>query len=168
MMKKTLRQRALDVAIKEIGVKEHPPNSNWGPKVRQYLAAAGWSTPAPWCAAFVCWCYRQAGRKLTFPNRASVGFFLAWAQKNGREVKRPMKGDLVCYRWGSDSWPDHIGFVERTRIIRWLGGRFVGYVVTVEGNTAVGNDANGGKVMRRRRWHSNCSYVRLYPVGELR
>lgn len=160
---KTLRIRALEIAISQIGVKEHPPNSNWGPKVKQYLAAAGWSSPAPWCAAFVCWCYGQAGRKLTFPNRASVGFFLDWAEKHGTPVKLPMKGDIVCYRFDDDSWPDHIGIVEKTLITRWLGGKFIGFVRTIEGNTAFGNDANGGEVQRRTRWHSRCSYVRLYP-----
>jgi len=162
-MSKTLRHRALNAAISQIGVKENPPNSNWGPQVKEYLAAAGWTSPAPWCAAFVCWCYKKAGRTLTFPNRASVGFFLAWAQKNGRPVERPMRGDLVCYRFDSDSWPDHIGIVEKTLIVKWFGGKFAGYVLTVEGNTAFGNNANGGKVMRRRRWHSRCSYVRIYP-----
>lgn len=164
--RKALRHRALDWARSQIGVTEDPPNSNWGPQVKKYLASAGWRSPAPWCAAFVCWCYGKAGRKLTFPNRASVGFFLDWARKNGREVARPMAGDLVCYRFDSDDWPDHIGFVEKVRIVRWLGGKFAGYVVTIEGNTSFGNDANGGKVMRRRRWHSRCSYVRIYAEEE--
>lgn len=159
---KTLRVKALEHAIAELGVKEHPPGSNWGPRVSQYLAAAGWSQPAPWCAAFVCWCYAKAGRRLTFPNRASVGFFLDWGRRNGREVKRPMRGDLVCYRFDSDDWPDHIGFVENVRIVKWLGDKFAGYVVTIEGNTSLGNDANGGQVQRRRRWHSRCSYIRIY------
>ena len=38
--------------------------------------------------------------------------------------------------------PDHVGIVIR---------RTAGALDTVEGNTAVGNDSDGGEVMRRRR-----------------
>lgn len=127
----------------------------------QYLRSAGITFPTPWCAAFVCWCFERAGRKLTFPKRASVGFFENWAKEHGYLVKRPFRGDLVCYRFDSDDWPDHIGFVERVLAVRWLNGKFVGYVRTIEGNTAYGNDANGGKVMRRWRWIQRAKFVRI-------
>jgi hypothetical protein len=159
--KVTAREKALRIAIGELGVKEHPPGSNSGPRVRQYQAATslkgtGW----PWCMAFVCWCYKQAKHPLPYPS-ASVGMFLSWARKVGKEVKRPLRGDLVCYRYGSDSWPDHVAFVERVLSVRWKDNVFAGYVRTIEGNTASGNDANGGQVQRRWRWHSRCSYVRI-------
>lgn len=157
----TIREKALRAAIGEIGVKEHPPDSNTGPRVKEYQAATnlggtGW----PWCMAFVCWCYKQAGHPLPFPT-ASVGYFLDWAREAGDLVIRPFRGDIVCYQFTADDWPDHVGQVERVLAVRWKAGRFVGWVKTIEGNTAYGNDANGGAVMRRYRWVSRCSFVRI-------
>lgn len=156
-----IREKALRIAIKEIGVKEYPAGSNSGPRVKQYQAATnlggtGW----PWCMAFVCWCYKQAGHSLPYPT-ASVGLFLSWATKVGDVVSRPLRGDLVCYRFDADSWPDHVAIVERVLAVAWKDKVFAGYVKTIEGNTASGNDANGGQVQRRYRRHSRCSYVRI-------
>ena len=55
----------------------------------------------------------------------------------------PSAGDIVIFNWDQAGVPEHIGIVEE-----YLGnGRFR----SVEGNTAVGNDSNGGQVMRRER-----------------
>lgn len=158
-----VRFKALDTAIKFIGVRENPPNSNWGFWVSNFLAAAGLSKPAPWCAAFVCYCYKVAGYPLTFPNRASVGFFEDWMEQRGEIVSRPLKGDIICYNFTSDNWPDHIGIVERVLALRWRGIEFVGWIQIIEGNTSLSNDANGGQVMRRRRWANRCVFGRITP-----
>lgn len=157
-----LRILALDVARKFLGTRENPAGSNNGFWVGKFLReGAGINPPAPWCAAFVCYCYRTAGEALTFPNRASVGFFQQWMEREGITVNRPFRGDIVCYNFTSDSWPDHIGIVERVLALRWSGGRFVGYIQVIEGNTAPGNDANGGRVMRRYRWANRCQFGRI-------
>jgi cell wall-associated NlpC family hydrolase len=57
-------------------------------------------------------------------------------------VDEPLPGDLVVFDWDGGA-PDHVGIV-----IRALPA---GGLETVEGNTAVGNDSDGGEVMRRRR-----------------
>lgn len=157
-----VRIRALDVARKFIGVRENPAGSNWGFWVGKFLReGAGLNFAAPWCAAFVCYCYKTAGHPLTFPHRASVGYFEAWMRKQGQIVKRPYRGDIVCYNFDSDSWPDHIGIVERVLAVRWRGGEFAGWIQVIEGNTGIGNDANGGRVMRRYRWANRCSFGRI-------
>ena len=154
------RERALRIARGELGVHEQPAGSNSGPRVNEYLRAAGLGPGYPWCAAFVCWAFRQAGLELSFPNRASVGFFEQWGKQHGYLVYEPMPGDVVCYRFDSDNWPDHTGIVENVD----------GDTITViEGNTAYGDDANGGKVMRRYRKLARCSFVRIpgdIPDGE--
>jgi hypothetical protein len=157
----THREKALKFAQKEVGVKEQPAGSNSGPRVRQYQAATslggtGW----PWCMAFVCWCFKQAGHPLPYPT-ASVGLFLKWGESVGDVVVRPLRGDIVCYNFTADNWPDHTGIIERVLSVRWKGKVFAGYVRTIEGNTSAGNDANGGQVQRRWRWHNRCSYVRV-------
>jgi hypothetical protein len=59
----------------------------------------------------------------------------------GRTAPRP--GDIAIYNWDRSGVPEHIGIVEAD-----LGG---GRFSAVVGNTAVGNDSNGGQVMRRER-----------------
>lgn len=149
-----IRERALRIAQTQVGVKEDPPGSNWGPKVRRYLAAAGIKVPAPWCAAFVTWCYAQAGKKLTFPNRASVGFFEDWAKKEGFLVTKPQRGDLVVYRWDDDDWPDHIGFIEKVTAIKWNSKEFAGRATTIEGNW-------DNQVKRGTRWFKRARFIRI-------
>ena len=148
----TFRERALRLALRDIGVSEDPPRSNSGPRVRKYLAAAGINGPAPWCMAFVNYMYEKAGRPIVHPNEASVGFFEDWARKQGYLVEVPERGDIVCYRFDADNWPDHVGIVEEVK-----GSR----IATVEGNTSLSNDANGGMVMRRNRVISRCRFVRI-------
>lgn len=147
--KLTLRVKALNIALKEQGVKETPPNSNTGPRVREYqssttLGGTGW----PWCAAFVCWSYTQAGHKFTGWNTAYVPDYVSAAKsrKGGLSVVSPAQvipGDLVCFDWDANGECDHIGIVQ-TKVTN-NGFR------SIEGNTAEGNDSNGGEVMLRER-----------------
>ena len=53
--------------------------------VRQYQAATTLGGDRrPWCAAFVCWCYKQSGKPLPYPT-ASVGAMEAWGR--GRSAR---------------------------------------------------------------------------------
>jgi hypothetical protein len=158
---KPTRIRALEKAVTQIGVKEYPAGSNWGLQVSAYLRAAGVTFPAPWCAAFVTWCFKRVGYNTGVLYPASVESWVQWAPRVGYAVHRPLRGDVVCYDWGTDNWYDHIGFVEKVLALRWSAGRFVGLVRTVEGNTSVGNDSNGGQVMRRWRWIHRAQFVRI-------
>lgn len=143
------RLAALNVAITQIGVKEEPPGSNTGPQVKKYLISVGLG-PNPWCLAFVHWCYRQCG--ITLAGYGLVQAFDEWAAKNGKIVTRPFRGDIICYDWNNDHWDDHVGIVDKVLSLSFSGRSFTGFVRTVEGNTAVGNDSNGGQVMYRYRW----------------
>lgn len=147
----SVREAALRFAITQLGVKENPPGSNSGSQVMKYLRSAGITTPAPWCLAFQHYCYLE-GAKFALPGRGEVQSFDDWATAAGDIVQRPLRGDLVCYRWGADTWDDHVGVVEKVLALRWHGNKFAGWVRTIEGNTAVGNDSDGGEVMRRYRW----------------
>lgn len=113
----------------------------------------------PWCAAFATYAFEWAGRKIGDARRASVGFFEAWARDRGMLVDRPYRGDLVCYRFDKDNWPDHIGIVERVLSLPKGGRPFL--IRVIEGNTSFGDDANGGKVMLRTRLASRCRFVRI-------
>lgn len=147
----TFRELALQKGLKEVGVKEVPADSNSGPRVMEYqsatsLGGTGW----PWCAAFVNWCYREVGRPLVELTRsASVPVLLSTARKIGWAVHVPARGDVVCYDWdtltGPDKGetPDHVGIIVKITSATTFQA--------LEGNTAVGNDSNGGQVMLRDR-----------------
>lgn len=161
-----VRLGALERAKSYLGVKEHPPGSNHGPQIDRWCKwANGIPGGYPWCAAFACGMFHEVGHPIKYPKQASVGFLESWAKQNGYMVKRPFKGDLVCYRFDADNWPDHMGFVEKVLAVKWFGGKFVGTIKTIEGNTSAGNDANGGQVQRRYRSASRCTFIRVGADG---
>lgn len=126
----------LDIARAELGTKEFPAGSN---KVKY---STWYGLTGPWCVMFVMWCCNQAGVDLPI-RTASCSALRAAAQSAGMWVTgnyRP--GDIVIYDWGKDGKPDHCGIIET------VSGSSV---VAIEGNTAIGNDSNGGEVMRRTR-----------------
>jgi len=145
---------ALATAVTQLGVKENPPGSNSGPTVNEYLKSTDLSPGYPWCQAFLRWCFKKNGRDIG--GGASVGNFLAWGRANGDVVTRPFAGDVVCYNFTADNWPDHVGIVEKVLSIRG-----VGIARVIEGNTALGNDADGGQVQRRTRRLGRCKFVRI-------
>lgn len=143
-------QQLLDIARAELGTTESPAGSNnvmyntayYGRDVYDGL----WDTEFPWCVVFIWWCFRQAGAAELFyggSKTASCRQLRDWAKRSGRWVTGDYRpGDVVIYDWHDDGRPDHCGIVETA------GGSSV---VVIEGNTAIGNDANGGAVMRRTR-----------------
>jgi hypothetical protein len=143
---------ALAEAVKHLGVKEKPRGSNRNP----FGAWFGVNGVA-WCNEFVSYAF-SVGAGITickgfkgagcYPKGcAYVPTTEAWLRATGQWIGRsePQPGDIAIFNWDGGV-PDHIGIVER-----YLGG---GKFLTVEGNTAIGNDSNGGEVMRRERYIS--------------
>lgn len=163
--------KALERARQFLGVKEHPPGTNRGPYdtrlkggIDNWCRRANGLVGYPWCSAFACAMFEDVGRRITEPKRASVGFLQVWADENGYIVKRPFRGDLVCYKFDSDNWPDHIGIVEKILTMPVTGKPFL--IRAIEGNTSLGDNANGGQVQLRTRWASRCVFVRIPDVKE--
>ena len=133
----TTAQALLEIARGELGTKESPAGSN------QVKYASWYGLPGqPWCVMFVMWVFAQAG--VALPTRtASCTLLMNAAKKAGTWVTSGyLPGDVVIYDWGANGLPDHCGIVESAS----------GSAVTaIEGNTAVGNDSDGGEVMRRER-----------------
>lgn len=139
-----LREKALANLRSKLGTKESPPGSN------RCWATAWYGLVGPWCAMSASWAYSTAGSKsLGRGHYAYVPFIVADARagRNGLSItKEPKPGDLCCYDWNGDGIADHVGLYEKP-----LGGDNFS---AIEGNTAVGNDSNGGEVMRRERHRS--------------
>ena len=127
----------LNVAKKELGYKESPAGSN-KTKYGSWYGLDGYA----WCVMFVQWVFNQAGVSLPVKT-ASCTVLMNRAKTSGMWVTSGFKpGDVVIYDWGGDRVPDHCGIVES------VSGNMV---TAIEGNTAVGNDSDGGEVMRRNR-----------------
>ena len=129
--------KLLEIAVGELGTKESPAGSN-------QVKYASWygMNGQPWCVMFVMWVFSQSG--VALPTRtASCTTLMNAAKAAGMWVTSGYQpGDVVIYDWGGDRAPDHCGIVETAS----------GTVITaIEGNTAVGNDSDGGEVMRRAR-----------------
>lgn len=135
--------KVIDVALKEVGYKESPPNSNR----TKYGEAYGWNG-VPWCVIFLWWCFRQAGMSKLFYGGgkvASCSQFMNWAKISGQWVTGDYRrGDMVIFDFpGTAYTTDHIG------IITDVTGSTI---VTVEGNTsATGSQSNGGMVLQKTR-----------------
>lgn len=127
----------LKIAENELGYKESPTNSN----KTKYGAWYGLNGQ-PWCMMFVMWCFAQA--EVSLPAKtASCTVLKNAAKKAGMWVTSGYQaGDVVIYDWTGNGVMDHCGIIES-----FSGSS----VVAIEGNTAVGNDSDGGEVMRRTR-----------------
>jgi cell wall-associated NlpC family hydrolase len=141
--------KALAEALRHIGTKEAPAGSNLTP-FGHWFGVDG----VPWCNIFVSYCFVNGAGYTICSGFNGAGVYAkgctyvptteAWLRATGLWVGRttPQPGDIAIFNWDGGV-PDHIGIVEKS-----LGG---GQFQTVEGNTAVGNDSNGGEVMRRQR-----------------
>ena len=129
----------LELARGEIGYCESPAGSN-KTKYGIWFGLNG----QPWCMMFLQWLFHQADAAALLPVKtASCGTMMRAAQAAGLWVTggyRP--GDLVIYDFPGGAATDHCGIVETAEAET---------LTAIEGNTAEGNDANGGMVMRRSR-----------------
>lgn len=141
--------KIIEIASKEIGTTEDPPNSN-RVKYNTWFYGKEVSGPNyPWCGTYVSYVYDKAGMPL-----GNIGYTKGFAgcptavstiSKWGREVTIPEAGDIAFFDWDGDKKWDHVGL-----FVTEIGN---GIFSTVEGNTSLGNDSNGGKVMPRQRRH---------------
>lgn len=152
----------LACAISQIGVKENPPNSNNVKYNTWYYGHPVSGSGYAWCAVFMDWCFAQVGISKNLKglqNPAYVPSWVAWAKANGRWHTEPKVGAIVVFDWNGDKGGDHIGIVEKIDTKQRI-------LTTIEGNTAIGNDSNGGEVMRRLRafpYVLGYIYVTIYP-----
>lgn len=154
----------LKVACGELLVKESPAGSNNVKYNTTYYGREVYDTATakyPWCVVFQWWCFRQAGASALFfggNKTASCGALLSYAKSNGLYVSSGYApGDLVFMRFSTKrTTPEHIGIVKEVRAD--------GSLVTIEGNTGIGNDANGGQVQQRVRyaWQALGAYRPAY------
>ena len=136
----------LAMAESQIGTKEIPANSNRVKYNTEYYGNDIASANRAWCCVFVWWVFKHTGAsKLFYDGKKCAGCttLMNFYKEKGQLVSGPYKpGDLVFFQFDNDAAADHIGIIEKDN-----GDT----ISTIEGNTSVGNDSNGGCVMRRTR-----------------
>lgn len=139
-------EKVLGIAVREIGTKESPANSNRVKYNTWYYGREVSGSAYPWCMAFVQWCFHQAGVPLPVKT-ASCGALMNAAKKAGQWKSKDFRpGDVVIYDFPGGGPTDHCGIVEKTLSTG---------VVAIEGNTSDGgSQSNGGMVCRKTRSYS--------------
>lgn len=143
-------KKIIEIAEAEIGYTETPANSN-KTKYGKWFGFDG----VAWCAIFVSWCYDKAGYPL-----GNIGYTKGYAgcqsgvsffTKTKRITTNPVEGDIVFFDWNGDGRYDHTGI-----FVKWIDKTTF---ETIEGNTSLTNQSNGGEVMRRKRKLKNVLFA---------
>lgn len=150
-----LRNEIRRVAKAELGYSEFPFNTN-KTKYGKWFGLDG----VAWCGIFCSWVYAQAGWQLPkigfskgFAGCQTLG---AYARDKKLFTDNPKTGDLVLFDWNSDGRYDHVGvFIEPLAIELFK---------TVEGNTSLNNNSNGGTVMARSRSYQTAKFVNIIQL----
>jgi CHAP domain len=150
----TFQETLVLIAKKEIGTEE-VGTSNAGPRVNEYKSATDLDPRGhwPWCAAFVCWCVREAldesgikeVKDFHRPRTASAWGLADWSHNQGKQTstkRHPeddiQPGDIICYEFS------HCGIALTSPDDR-------GYFRCIEGNTNDAGSREGGAVLIRTR-----------------
>jgi hypothetical protein len=151
----TLQQKALEIAITQLGVEEKPHGSNAGPEVEMYLKSIGLGKGYSWCMALMYWCMQQAADALGRQNPMfkTGGVLMQWQKRKTLfgKYSSPQPGDIFIMDYGKGQ--GHTGIVERVED---------GVVHTIEGNTNDEGSREGYEVCRRTRQRSKIlGYLRF-------
>lgn len=145
------------IMLREVGTKEATARND-GKQIEKYLSSVNIHVPAPYCAAFVYYCFDEAtcDNKLIPINKTAVANqIFGYAKIRGERTKYfAAKDDLIVWKY-SNSWSGHI-----ERIFEVCEA---GWVLTVGANTSngkTGSQRDGNGVFIRRR---NI----LHPLGRM-
>jgi hypothetical protein len=130
----------LAVADADARIVESPLGSDFGGKVTTYLASAGLTRPALWCASAVTYWWKSAGLSTPPSGPAGCANWAAWAKATGRFSITPVIGAAVLYR-GNGKEYGHIGVVVAINN---------GKIVTVEGNTSLKGFSRDGIAVAKK------------------
>lgn len=164
----TISYRIFQQMVSKLGETEHPANSN------KSYASLWYGLIGAWCAMAVSWAASHAGSKYFKAGRYTgyvptmLGDAIAGRNKF-RIVLRLLpalkSGYVICFKWPGESnaIADHVGIIaletdlrkecpqELNKAINAFGRLGPNDTWTIEGNTSVGNNSNGGTQMIRKR-----------------
>ena len=137
---------ALTKAVNELGVSEYPADSNNVKYNTWYYGRMVEGREYPWCAVFISFLFKDNQHLVKRTN--SCQQMLEWFEARNRVVTDPQPGDIVFFFFFSNGRrTNHVGIVVSVQ------GK--NNLTTIEGNTSLSSNDNGGKVMQRRRTMKN-------------
>ena len=141
-------KQIIDKARSFIGTEENPPYSNNVIFNTDYYGHPVSGSSYPWCVTFVWDIFRMCDASELFYDGRKTAYcpaVLSWGRENGLIVTDGREGDLILFDWDNTNPndADHIGFIKAKSDD--------GYYITIEGNTSITDNSNGGEVMERRR-----------------
>ncbi len=148
-----IREQLSGVYLAEVGVRE-ATGRNDGTRVEEYLASCGLKKGQPWCAAFVCWAFKQVGVRTVVSGYSPTWFpdGKRICLRNKYTKSQPLPGDV-----GGLYYPE-MGRIAHTFFIHeW--SEYGDAVITIEGNTNGAGSREGGGVYRKRRLKSQIYVV---------
>lgn len=159
-------EKVRKIYTSQIGIREEGHNS--GNAVEAYLTYVGLPKGNPWCAAFVCWVFGQAGVENPRTGWSPALFRssrVIWEREKSRNSAvsakasaqegpaRPQTGDVFGIYFPEKARIAHVGFIDQ-----WDGT----WLITVEGNTNYSGSREGDGVYRKRRLLSSIYKVARY------
>ena len=137
---------AIRRAKAELGVTEYPANSNNVKYNVWFYGKMVQGAQFPWCAAFISYIFKDS--PTLCKKTASCLDMLNWFEDHNRVVDRPQPGDIVFFKYSTNKRrTNHVGIIISVEDSQ--------HFTTIEGNTSVKSDDNGGAVMERRRTRAN-------------
>lgn len=131
----------------QIGVKENPVNSNNVKYNTWYYGRPVSGSAYPWCCVLISYAFDQMGAKELIKKTASCMEMAQWFKDHKQWHTNPKIGDIVFFKFGTNNrWTNHVGLVIDVQN---------GFITTIEGNTSINSNDNGGSVMKRTRNMAN-------------
>jgi hypothetical protein len=157
-------ERVVGTASAFVGMKESPPGSNNVLFNTNYYGREVSGSSYPWCAAFLWDVFRLSGAQQLYyggEKTASCTTLMNFAKSNGLFHDSGFRrGDIALFSFnGNKNVATHAGLVAEAAPT---------FVRSIEGNTALDNDTDGGAVLLRTRSNSVVigTYRPQYEDGE--
>lgn len=150
-MGKTVKD-VMNKAISFLDTRESPANSNNVIFNTHYYGKTVSGSIYPWCCAYIWDIFRLAGASNLFYDGKKTAYcptVESWGKSKKLTVDKSKGkyGDIVLFDFYGKNESCHIGFIVQKNSD--------GTYKTIEGNTAINNDDNGGCVMYRTRNQSS-------------
>ena len=140
----------------EIGVRELTGHND-GVRVEEYLHSCGLQKGQPWCAAFVCWTFKQAKVKAIVSGYSPNWFTPKYViySRGGKHNLTPQTADVGGLYFADKGRIAHTFFIDQ-----WPAESST--TITVEGNTNKDGSREGNGCFRKRRLKTQIYKVSRY------
>jgi len=154
----TLAELTIKIALSYDGVRERGGN-NRGPQVEMFQHSIGLDPGDPWCAAFVCFCIKEAAKQLGIDPNFQYGgsVYKLWSRNEGLQMSTPDTDCIFLIDHGlshAGTRIGHTGFCIgpiTENATGHPGEQFVSRIETMEGNTNAAGSRDGDGCYHKTR-----------------